>query len=164
MSVYLIFLGTFLGGVLIQIVLTSILPGPHFCPHIPLLMTLASGLFQGSVMGESLGFSWGLALDAMGTTAFGTQGFILCLIGYLSGRISRRVNAEEPVSQMVFGFLGTAVYFVCFHYLTRMFGGIGQSLSFGLVLSVMVMNVLLAPFVFSFMNWWRNKMDNYSHS
>jgi len=145
---------TFVAGFLIQTVLASWLPNPLLCPHIVLLMTMAWGLMKGSIVGESFGLSWGLALDAMGMTAFGVQGFVLCWAGYLSGIVSRWMNAEETVSQMVFAFLGSLFYFLGLQFLDHFLGGIGRSMSWGLVLASCLMNVAVAPFVFAFMQRW----------
>ncbi len=143
-----------LAGFLIQMLLVFFLPSPYFCPHVILLVTVACGLSRGSAWGESVGFGGGLALDAMGLTAFGAQGLVLSVSGYLSGFVSRWVNIDEPVSQMIMGGFGSILYFLGLHLLDRFLGGIGRAISPGLVLSSSITNIVVAPLVFLGVRLW----------
>jgi rod shape-determining protein MreD len=139
----------FFAGFLIQIVVAALTAIPYFCPHFVLLLTLACGSFRGTLAAESLGFGWGLALDAMGMTTFGIQGLVLSFTGYFSGILSRWVNAEEPLSQMAFALLGSVFYFLSLLLLEKILGGIGRPLTIGAILSTSLVNTLVSPVVFS---------------
>jgi rod shape-determining protein MreD len=143
----------FLAGFLVQVVVAALTTIPYFCPHFVLLITLACGAFRGSVMAESFGFGWGLALDVLGITTFGIQGFVLCWTGYASGLLSRWIDAEEKVSQMAFALMGSVLYFAGLWLLEKVLGDAGRPVSIGSVLSTSLVNTLVAPVIFSLTKW-----------
>ena len=63
-------------------------PSAFPTPHWLLLATLAFGLRNSTRLAMTLGFFWGLAADAYGATAFGTQGWLLMLAGARCRRFS----------------------------------------------------------------------------
>jgi len=139
----------FLGGFLFQVSIAALNVIPYFCPHFILLLTLACGAFRGSVTAESFGFGWGLALDTLGITTFGIQGLALCWAGYISGILSRWIDAEEAISQMAFALSGSIIYFVVLLFLEKVLGDVGRPVPIGSVFSISLVNTLVAPAVFS---------------
>lgn len=94
-----------------QTIFTFLVPSVFPAPHWLLLATLAFGLRGRTKLAMTLGFFWGLAVDAYGATAFGTQGWLLMLAGAASGLAARELNADKLVTQVTVAVLGTAVVF-----------------------------------------------------
>ena len=139
----------FLGGFLFQVAIAALNVIPYFCPHFVLLMTLACGAFRGSVTAESFGFGWGLALDTLGITPFGIQGLALCWAGYASGILTRWIDAEEAISQMAFALSGSLFYFAVLLFLEKVLGDVGRPVPIGSIISISLVNTVVAPAVFS---------------
>src|SRR4051812_25054060 len=98
---------TLLIGILIQAVLSHYLSLYDAAPQVFLLMTIAHGFLFGPIMGEVLGFGWGLMSDASGVRLFGLNALLLALAGYLAGCLRRRVDSERPAAQIVIGLVST---------------------------------------------------------
>jgi rod shape-determining protein MreD len=100
---------TFLAGWLTHVVLTHAFPS-WLSPHWLLLFVLGLGSLGWTNLAQSLGFFWGLSLDVFGMGLFGTQAWLLCLAGFLSGRFSRQLNAEKLATQEALALIGTAFF------------------------------------------------------
>lgn len=94
-----------------QTIFTFLIPSVFPAPHWLLLATLAFGLHGRTKLAMTLGFFWGLAADAYGATAFGTQGWLLMLAGASAGLAARELNADKLITQITVAALGTAVVF-----------------------------------------------------
>lgn len=103
---------TLLLGTLLQIFLGRYLSLYDAAPQVFLLLTVTHGFVFGPLMGEILGFSWGLLSDATGVRLFGMNSFLLALAGYLSGKLRRRVASERIATQIVIMIVATFYYAV----------------------------------------------------
>jgi rod shape-determining protein MreD len=124
----------------------SALPSPHWL----LLATLAFGLRGRTKLAMTLGFFWGLAADAYGATAFGTQGWLLMLAGAAAGLSARELNADKLITQVTVTVLGTVVVFAGAMVLRAFFSPTVPMAApglFHLVIAV-VLNACAAPAVF----------------
>lgn len=122
-------------------------------PDVLLLLTAANGFACGPMMGQLLGFGWGLVSDATGTELFGISAFNLALIGFLAGALRRRVASERVTAQLVIGFVATLAQFIVGRSLLALFetGGRGGFLTFLLQSG---MNVVFVPWVFLATERW----------
>ncbi len=122
-----------------------------------LLAVLALGAQGRTTLAMSVGFLWGLALDAYGVSAFGVQGWLLALAGYLSGSVSKNLNAEKWGTQETLTLVATAGLWVGIRLLSGFFDHslIGRP-GVGLALAHMGLNALVAPGVFWGMALWGN--------
>lgn len=107
---FLFFVITILLGSLLQIILGRYLSLYDAGPQVFLLLTITHGFLFGPVMGEILGFSWGLLSDATGVRMFGMNAFLLALAGYLAGKLRRRVASERVTTQVVVALIATLYY------------------------------------------------------
>ncbi|MBK6879172.1 MAG: rod shape-determining protein MreD [Elusimicrobia bacterium] len=94
-----------------QTLFVFLVPSAFPTPHWLLLATLAFGLRNSTRLAMTLGFFWGLAADAYGATAFGTQGWLLMLAGAAAGLSARELNADKLITQITVAALGTVVLF-----------------------------------------------------
>lgn len=94
-----------------QTLFVFLVPSAFPAPHWLLLITLAFGLRSRTRLAMTLGFVWGLAADAYGATAFGTQGWLLMLAGAAAGLSARELNADKLITQITVAALGTVVVF-----------------------------------------------------
>jgi rod shape-determining protein MreD len=106
-------------------------------------------------LAQTLGFFWGLSLDVYGMSLFGAQGGLLTVVGYVSGRFSRQLNADKLGTQEVIVFLGTVFFVFGLYSLDVFFRGSGRPLfSVGPVLGEFLLNAIAAPLVFWVMGKW----------
>ncbi len=89
----------------------------HFAPYglapqILLVLTVAAASRQGPAAAMSLGFFWGLFLDALIGGLFGANALILVLLAYLAGLVRHQMNAGEAAPRAVLVFAATWAYFL----------------------------------------------------
>jgi len=107
---FLFVLATLLLGSFIQVVLGRYLSLYDAAPQVFLILTITHGFIFGPLMGEILGFSWGLLSDATGVRMFGMNAFLLALAGYLAGKLRRRVASERIPTQVIIALVATLYY------------------------------------------------------
>lgn len=148
---------TFLAGWVLQVLLTNIsLPGMA-SPGLVLLIVLALGVMGHANMAQTLGFFWGLGMDVMGVSLFGSQALLFAWTGYVSAQLSRQLNAEKLVTQEAMAVFGTVFVALGIGLLEALFRTtpsprVGPV--WGLALEV-ALNGLMAPLVFwAVQKWW----------
>lgn len=140
---------TFLVGWMMNVLLSYALPS-WLSPHWLLLFVLGVGSVGRTNLAQTLGFAWGLSLDVFGLSLFGTQAWLLCLAGFLSGRFSRQLNAEKLVTQEALALIGTAFFWAGFWMIEEFFRPAGDARQPQLAAMVLdfVFNAAVAPGVF----------------
>jgi rod shape-determining protein MreD len=123
-------------------------------PDILLLLVLANAFSQGPLMGEIMGFCWGLMADCLGVSFFGLQSFLFSAIGYFAGHLRRRIDTERPIPQVVVALLGTVVYSLGSTLIRSVLEQAGQRISLPLFLLQCAYNAALAIPVFWIMTGW----------
>ena len=101
---------TLIIGFILQIVSHRYLALFYVGPDVLLILVLSSGFLLGPLMGEIMGFSWGLMADCLGVNFFGLQSFLFAVIGYAAGHLRRRVDGERPIPQVAITVLVTLFY------------------------------------------------------
>ena len=145
---------TLIVGVLFQIVLTRYLSMYDAAPQVLLLLTVTHGFVFGPIMGEALGFSWGLMSDATGVRLFGMNALLLTVIGYLAGRLRRRVASERLTAQLVVAVVATIYYAVGASNLHSLFEEAGSRFSFLRFFLEAIYNMLIITVLFLFTERW----------
>ncbi|MBI4397353.1 MAG: rod shape-determining protein MreD [Elusimicrobia bacterium] len=105
---------TFAMGWILQIGFLSFLRPGQASPQWLLLAVMVLGSLGYTNLAQTLGLFWGLSLDVFGASLFGTQGFLLAVAGYGSGRFSRQLNAEKIVTQEALALFGTLFFWLGF--------------------------------------------------
>jgi rod shape-determining protein MreD len=138
----------------------------HFCspwgvlPQWSLLFVLAAGGLGRTVLAQTLGFFWGLSLDATGMGSLGVQAGLLAVVGYVAGHVSRKLDTDQWVTQEIFVFLGTLFLLVGMILLEAVFGtgpngaSLGRLPGWGALFYPFIFNGLAAPLVFWFFRRW----------
>ncbi len=125
-------------------------------PQWLLLAVLAVGARGKINTAQSLGFFWGLILDAGGPSLFGAQAWILAAAGYITGRFSKEVDSDRPLAQAILALGGTLFHLTILTQIELFFRRSGPPLvpSIGAILGQFAMNVLAAPLVFWIVRLW----------
>jgi len=118
--------------------------GPHFL----LILTIYIALMRGPLVGETMGFLWGLSADGISVTLFGSQAFLLTLIGFISGKMSRNLDESKPWAQIIFILAMSVMYFGGLYALFRIFIGADRRIGAAFLVVHPIINALLAPVVF----------------
>lgn len=141
-------------GISLHIIFNRYLANYGIGPHLLLLFVVAHGFLVGPMMGEILGFCWGLTMDAMGVNLFGLQSLLFALAGYLAGKLRRRVASERISTQLFIAVITTGYYFLG-SYLIRTVLEVGhQAITFTHLFLALFFNILLVTAVFWVMEWW----------
>ena len=112
----------------------------------------------GPVIGQMLGFCWGLIGDTTGTELFGASSFNLAVVGFLAGALRRRVASERVTAQLVIGAVATVVQALVGRSLLSMFESAGRGSTLEFVIEC-AMNVVIVPWIFMAIERW---MDMWS--
>ncbi len=156
MKKYLIFLVlTFGSGLVFQSLFFYIVPSTVPSPQWFLLGVLALGAQGRTKTATTLGFFWGLAQDAFGVTAFGTQGWLFALAGYGAGTVSKYLNADKWGAQETLTITATLAVAVGVQVLSALFvdAPVGSP-GWGVVAVQTLLNGLVAPAVFWVFSRW----------
>lgn len=140
------------------------IPAGFPTPDWLLLAVLALGAQGRTAFATSLGFVWGLALDAHGVSAFGVQGWLLATAGFGAGTFSKNLNAEKLGTQETLAVTATAILWAG----VRLLSGFFEHSTVGhpgilLALAHMALNALVAPGVFWGMGVWADLWDPWPH-
>ena len=117
-------------------------------PNFLLLSTVFFAVRKGPVTGEILGFVWGMLSDIASTSVFGSQAFMLTFLGFLAGKLERKVDEDKYSAQMALVFVASVVNLLGLALFESLFGGAPQRFKDKSVLLGPVYSTLLCPVVF----------------
>ena len=146
----LFWLGLFTAGWLFHATVSALWSIPVPSPQWLLLAVLAVGSLGRVAAAETLGFLWGLMLDAQGSSLFGAQGWALAAAGFAVGRLSRQVDAEKALSQVILAAGGTLFHLLVLAQSELLFrrAGAPHVPQVGTALAQLLLNAAAAPLVF----------------
>jgi len=117
-------------------------------PNFLLLSIIFFAIRGGSLTGEILGFVLGLLSDIASTTVFGSQVFMLTFLGYLAGKLERKVDEDQPLAQVALVFILSIANLLGLVLLESLFGGSPQRFKGIFMILNPVYSTLLCPIVF----------------
>ncbi len=117
------------------------------------------GLYRGSYSGCTVGFFIGLIEGVFFATTFGALSFSYSIIGYLSGRLPKRIDEENPLAQISIIFFGVVISDSINIIIEVLFTGIPGIFS----IIWLIIPVIISPvFFLIFKKWWMlwfNRLD-----
>ena len=157
------FLCSFLILLCSVIVETSILSNISFLPAVPdlvLICVLYFSFLNGKNYGQVSGFLSGLLLDFLSGSPLGFNCLYRTVIGYLSGVFRRTINASGFLVPSVIGLLATILKVFLIWLISLFFKSIKiyNIFTFSFLFEL-VMNVLLTPLMFKFLNSFRRILN-----
>ncbi|MFA5857980.1 MAG: rod shape-determining protein MreD [Elusimicrobiota bacterium] len=126
----------------------------EYSPDFFLLLTIYFALFRSSRSSVTGGFFLGILSDSFSTGRFGTQAFVLTLLGFISNRITLFVNQESSFAQAVITMAISALYFIIFFVLQNTLPWFGQVVFHWVGLVVIIINGIVAVPLFMLLNSW----------
>ena len=157
------FLCSFLILLCSVIVESSILSNISFLPAVPdlaLICVLYFSFLNGKNYGQVSGFLSGLLLDFLSGSPLGFNCLYRTVIGYLSGVFRRTINASGFLVPSVIGLLATILKVFLIWLISLFFKSIKiyNIFTFSFLFEL-VMNVLLTPLMFKFLNSFRRILN-----
>ena len=157
------FLCSFLILLCSVIVETSILSNISFLPAVPdlaLICVLYFSFLNGKNYGQVSGFLSGLLLDFLSGSPLGFNCLYRTVIGYLSGVFRRTINSSGFIVPSVIGLLATILKVFLIWLISLFFKSIKiyNIFTFSFLFEL-VMNVLLTPLIFKFLNSFRRILN-----
>ena len=157
------FLCSFLILLCSVIVETSILSNISFLPAVPdlaLIGVLYFSFLNGKNYGQVSGFLSGLLLDFLSGSPLGFNCLYRTVIGYLSGVFRRTINSSGFIVPSVIGLLATILKVFLIWLISLFFKSIKiyNIFTFSFLFEL-VMNVLLTPLMFKFLNSFRRILN-----
>ena len=128
-------------------------------PNLLLLGTIFYALRRGPMAGEWVGFIWGLLSDVASISLFGSQTFMLTLIGYGVGRLRGKMDEEKPTAQMTLVCVMSILYFVGLLFFETLFGGSMQRFKVRSSFFQALYSTLVCPFVFWILFKWTDRFE-----
>jgi len=143
-------LGLMLFSILIKTTLSSYITLSFGTPDITLIILVYISFRYGSVTGQLIGFSTGLMEDFLSISPLGFNSLIRCIIGFLSGLFHERLLMDPVLFPILSVSITTLVKGALSYLILGIFnvsysGKVFMTSSFGFE---MLMNALLAPFLF----------------
>lgn len=86
-------------------------------PNLVLVVVVAAGLLQGSMVGAVVGFAGGYLLSSISPFSPGSAFLSLMAVGYLAGLVCFRAYTDHPLVSAGAGFLGGALAETIFYIL-----------------------------------------------
>lgn len=117
-------------------------------PNLLLLATIFFAIHTGPIPGEITGFFSGLLSDASSTSIFGSQTFMLTLIGYITGRLQGKINEEKNIAQMALVLSMSFLYVLGLIFFNVLFGGSAERFKVEISLLQPVYSTLISPLFF----------------
>lgn len=157
------FLCSFLILLCSVIVETSILSNISFLPAVPdlaLICVLYFSFLNGKNYGQVSGFLSGLLLDFLSGSPLGFNCLYRTVIGYLSGVFRRTINSSGFIVPSVIGLLATILKVFLIWLISLFFKSIKiyNIFTFSFLFEL-VMNVVLTPLMFKFLNSFRRILN-----
>ena len=114
---------TILLGFIFQVTFSDLISVFGIFPNLLLLTTIFFAVRGGPIVGEWAGFAWGLLSDVASISIFGSQTFMLTLVGYVVGRLQGKIDEEKSAAQMAVVFLMSVLYIFGLVFFETLFGG-----------------------------------------
>lgn len=140
---------------------TAILSNITVLPAVPdllLLMTLYISLHNGCMLGQTTGFASGLLLDFMSAGPLGLNSLIRTIMGYVFGLFSKTLNTSGFFLPALYGFTATIIKAIILLFISFFFpnGIVTYSLFSFVFIFELILNTMLTPFIFAFLNIFSN--------
>jgi len=125
-------------------------------PNFLILSTIFFALYYGPLRGTILGFIWGLFADSSSICIFGSQTFMLTLIGYVSGRFQRKIDEEKPIAQMGLVLLMSIFYVWGLIFFESLFTNSSERLRSEISFIQPVYSTVMSPLFFWLLMRWKS--------
>ena len=133
----------------------------YIVPDLVLICSIYFSLLNGKVVGETEGFISGVLLDFITGIPFGFNCIIRTVIGYVTGIFAKNAIISGFILPMLCVGIATIAKTIMVHLLGLLFPNVHIYIA-GIIsydfLFEFIENVLLAPFVFKFLSFFRKSL------
>lgn len=133
----------------------------YVVPDLVLICSLYFSMLNGKVVGETTGFISGLILDFITGIPFGFNCLFRTIIGYVYGIFSKTIIISGIIMPMLTVGIGTIAKTLLIHLIALLFPNIHIYIA-GLIsfdfLFEFIENVILAPFIFGFLSFFKKSL------
>lgn len=133
----------------------------YVVPDLVLICSIYFSMLNGKVVGESTGFISGIFLDFITGIPFGFNCIYRTIIGYVFGIFSKTIIISGLVMPMLSVGIATIAKTLMVHFLALLFPNVHIYIA-GIIsydfLFEFIENVLLAPFIFKFLSFFRKSL------
>jgi rod shape-determining protein MreD len=126
--------------------------------NIVLIAVLFFGLARGPLVGELMGFLWGLLMDASSLGLMGLHALLYASAGYLAGMLRRQLDQDKVWTQSIFTLIISVLYVVVYLILDRIFSLGPHPVSWAMGIQP-ISNAVIAPAVFWLLQRWTQLWD-----
>lgn len=134
----------------------------YVVPDLVLICSLYFSMLNGKVVGETTGFISGILLDFITGIPFGFNCLYRTIIGYVYGLFSKTIIIAGFVVPMLTVGIATIAKTLMVHLLALLFPNVNIYIP-GIIsydfLFEFIENVLLAPFIFKFLSFFRKSLS-----
>ena len=133
----------------------------YVVPDLVLICSIYFSMLNGKVAGETTGFISGIFLDFITGIPFGFNCLYRTIIGYVFGIFSKTIIISGVVMPMLSVGIATIAKTLMVHFLDLLFPNVHIYIA-GIIsydfLFEFIENVLLAPFIFKFLSFFRKSL------
>ena len=138
-------------SIVLIIFFESIFPVQHCGTMLGIFFIIFIGLYNGSYAGCGVGFFIGIIDGVFSATTLGVCSFSYSIVGYLAGRLPKRIDENKPVTQIVVVLLGETISKAINLIIEVLFTGTYGIPSFGWHI---ITTILTPLFFLVFKKWW----------
>lgn len=153
MKKFLYYSVTLVGILWLQVVCNHFLGGSWASINGVLVAVLFFGLSRGPLVGQLMGFGWGLLMDASSLGLMGLHTLIYAAAGYTGGMVRRQLDETKAWTQAIFSFAATIAYLALYMVLYHFFSIGGVPVTWRLALQPLA-NAVIAPMEFWCLERW----------
>ena len=154
----LFYIITLLAVLWIQMVTNYFSGASGLSANVVLIVVLYFGLSRGPLAGETMGFFWGLLIDASSLGLLGLHAVLYAGAGFLAGVLRRQLDENKVWTQTIFTLGISFIYVILFFVLDRVFSMSPHPLSLSMAAQPFV-NAVVAPVFFWLMQRWSELWD-----
>jgi rod shape-determining protein MreD len=147
---------TVLLGFIFQVTFADLISIYGIFPNLLLLGTIFFAICGGPIVGEWAGFCWGLLSDVASISIFGSQTFMLTLVGYIAGRLKGKIDEDKSAAQMSVVLFMSVFYILGLLFLETLFGGSVQRFKARTSYFQPIYSTLVCPLAFWILLKWRS--------
>lgn len=133
----------------------------YVVPDLVLICSIYFSMLNGKIIGESTGLISGIFLDFITGIPFGFNCIYRTIIGYIFGIFSKTIIISGFVMPMLSVGIATIIKTIMVHVLALLFPNVHIYIA-GIIsydfLFEFIENVLLAPFIFKFLSFFRKSL------
>jgi rod shape-determining protein MreD len=139
----------YLFGVVLQFSLAKYAAPMGLFPNVILVGLVFIALARGPLVGQLMGFAWGISWDAFSVDTFGSHALALTCIGFFAGQLKKQWNESKFITQMTLIGIASVLFLLELVIIHTIFDSSEKLGIWNYISCIQVLyNMIIAPVIF----------------